>query len=99
MDDGMLHTVLVRRVDRLTFLRLVGDYAKGCAYRYPEVVRRSTAREVVIESGDGEIVICLDGETVHSRRVALRLSGKRVNFFGPEGCDPNATCRAPEDMN
>lgn len=96
MDDGMLHTVLVRRVDRLTFLRLVGDYAKGCAYRYPEVVRRSTAREVVIESGDGEIVICLDGETVHSRRVALRLSEKRVNFFGPEGCDPNATCRAPE---
>ena len=96
MDDGMLHTVLVRRVDRLTFLRLVGDYAKGCAYRYPEVVRRSTAREVVIESGDGEIVICLDGETVHSRRVALRLSEKRVNFFGPEGCDPNATCRASE---
>ena len=50
MDDGVLHTLLVRRVDRLTFLRLVGDYAKGCAYRYPEVVRRSTAREVVIES-------------------------------------------------
>ncbi|MDE7010134.1 MAG: BmrU protein [Oscillospiraceae bacterium] len=99
MDDGVLHTVLVRRVDRLTFLRLVGDYAKGCAYRYPEVVRRSTAREVVIESRDGEIVICLDGETVHSRRVALRLSEKRVNFFGPEGCDPNATCRAPEDIN
>ena len=50
----------------------------------------------MIESGDGEIVICLDGETVHSRRVALRLSEKRVNFFGPEGCDPNATCRASE---
>ena len=99
MDDGVLHTLLVRRVDRLTFLRLVGDYAKGCAYRYPEVVRRSTAREVVIESRDGEIVICLDGETVHSRRVALRLSEKRVNFFGPEGCNPNATCRAPEDIN
>ena len=99
MDDGVLHTLLVRRVDRLTFLRLVGDYAKGCAYRYPEVVRRSTAREVVIESRDGEIVICLDGETVHSRRVALRLSEKRVNFFGPEGCDPNATCRAPENIN
>ena len=92
MDDGVLNTVLVRRVSRGTFLRLVGDYAQGRAYLFPEAARLSTAGEVVIESQDRNIVTCLDGESVHSRRVVLRLSEKRVNFFGPAGCDPNATC-------
>lgn len=94
MDDGVLNTVLVRKVSRAVFLRLVGAYAKGEAWRFPEVARRSAAREIVIEYRDRDIVTCLDGESVRSRRVALRLSEKRVNFFGPAGCDPNATCTA-----
>lgn len=94
MDDGVLNTVLVRRISRAAFLRLVGPYARGEAWRFPEVARRSAAREVVIESQDEDIVTCLDGESMRGRRVALRLSQKRVNFFGPAGCDPNATCSA-----
>ena len=91
MDDGVLNTILVRGVSRPTFLRLVGAYAKGDGWRYPDIVRCSTAREITIESREGDIVTCLDGESVRGSRVDLRLSERRVGFFGPPGCDPNAT--------
>ena len=97
MDDGVMNTVIIRRVSRPVFLRLVGPYSKGEAWRFPEVARRSAAKEVVIASEAEDIVTCLDGESVRNSRVVLRLSEKKVNFFGPEGCDPNATYRpAPE---
>ena len=38
-------------------------------------------------------ITCLDGESVRSREVRLGLSPRRVNFFGPAGCSPNATAR------
>ena len=94
MNDGVMNTVMIRRVSRAVFLRLVGPYSKGEAWRFPEVARRSTAKEVIIESQSPDIVTCLDGECVQGSRVALRLSEKKVNFFGPKGCDPNATCKS-----
>ena len=48
------------------------------------------AKEIVIRS-DKDIVTCLDGECSHSREVVMKLSDKKLNFFGPKGCDPNAT--------
>ena len=93
MDDGVLNTLVVRGVSRATFLRLVGDYSVGRYYKFPEAARCYTAREIVIRSGDGkDIVTCLDGECAYSREVTLRLLEKKVNFFGPAGCSPNATC-------
>jgi len=91
MDDGVLNTIVVRKVSRIAFLRFVGAYSKGLYYTLPQVARCYTAKEVVIESLDKDIVTCLDGESVYGRKVSLRLSEKKVNFFGPKGCDPNAT--------
>ena len=34
-DDGLLETLVVRKVDRLTFFRLVGEYGRGRYARYP----------------------------------------------------------------
>ena len=93
MDDGVLNTVLVRRISRGAFLRMVGAYAQGGYYRFPEAARGSCASEIIIESPQQDIVTCLDGESVRRRRVVLRLSEKKVAFFGPPGCNPNATCR------
>ena len=93
MDDGVLNTLVVRGVSRATFLRLVGDYSAGRYYKFPEAARCYTAKELVIRSRDRkDIVTCLDGECTYSREVTLRLSEKKVNFFGPAGCSPNATC-------
>lgn len=93
MDDGVLNTLVVRGVSRATFLRLVGDYSVGRYYKFPEIARCYTAREITIRSNDGRnIVTCLDGESVYNQEVTLRLSEKKVSFFGPAGCSPNATC-------
>ena len=91
MDDGVLNTLVVRRVSRLAFLRFVGAYSKGLYYTLPNVAKCYTAGEIVIESPEQDIVTCLDGEIVYNRRVVIRLSEKKVNFFGPAGCSPNAT--------
>lgn len=93
MDDGVLNTMVVPKVSRATFLQFVGAYSKGEYYKFPQYARGYTAKEIVIESPDEDIVTCLDGESVHNRRIVLRLADRRVNFFGPAGCDPNATFR------
>ncbi len=100
MDDGVLNTLIVKRVSRPTFLKFVGAYSKGGYYKFPKYAKSYTAREVVIDSPDRDIVTCLDGESVHNRRVVLRMAAGKVNFFGPAGCDPNATCRPlPETLS
>ena len=98
MDDGVLNTIVVQKVSRVTFLRFVGAYSKGRYYTLPSVAKCYTAREITIESQDSDIVTCLDGESIYNRKVTIRLSEKKVNFFGPRGCDPNATSvPLPED--
>lgn len=89
MDDGILNTVLVKNISRLKFAGLFGAYSDG-RYRSlpPELIRVVTARHVRIQS-ESDIVTCLDGESIHSRDVHLTLSDKKLNFFGPRGCDPN----------
>lgn len=89
MDDGILHTVLVKKISRPKFARLFGSYSNG-EYRHlpPELIRVVTAKTVRIRA-EADIVTCLDGECFHSRDVTLTLSDKRVRFFGPVGCDPN----------
>ena len=95
MDDGMLHTILVKNVPKRTFARLFPAYSAGDYWKFPGIARVVTARQVVITARPGEedIVTCLDGESLYSNDVTIRLSEKKVNFFGPRGCDPNATAR------
>ncbi|MDD3346206.1 diacylglycerol kinase family protein [Oscillibacter sp.] len=93
LDDGVLRTILVKNVGKAAFARLFGAYSAG-RYRElpPELIRVSTAREITIR-GEEPFVTCLDGECFHWQEARLRLSDRRLNFFGPRGCDPNATAR------
>ena len=93
MDDGILHTVLVKNVPKTAFARLFPAYSAGRWKDLPEsLIRVSTARKVRIQS-DTDIVTCLDGECFRSRDVRMHLADKKLNFFGPIGCDPNATAK------
>ena len=93
MDDGVLHTVLIKKVSRATFARLFPAYSAGDHDALPpELIRVSTAREVRIRA-ERDIVSCVDGECFRSREVVMTLSDKKLRFFGPGGCDPNATAR------
>ena len=97
MNDGQLHAVVIRKISRREFLQLVGPYAKGRHASLPErLIRVFPANELRIDAAEGEedIVYCLDGECFRSRSVSMRLADKKLNFFGPKGCDPNATARA-----
>ena len=70
MNDGVLHTVLVKNISKLRFARLFPDYSAGNHEKLPkDVVRFSTAKVVRIHSDDGDIVTCLDGECSHSHDV------------------------------
>lgn len=95
MDDGVLETILVKNVPKATFARLFPAYSAGDCWKFPEIARVVTARQVTITAcpGEEDIVTCLDGESFRSREVRLGLSDKRVRFFGPAGCSPNATAR------
>ena len=92
MDDGVLHTVLLRNVSKATFARLFGAYSAGKYRELPaDLIQVSTAKKVRIRAEDEDIVTCLDGERFRSREVVMTLSDKRLNFFAPKGCGPNAT--------
>ena len=93
MNDGILNTILVKKVGRAAFAKFFGAYSAGNYFRFPHLAKVVTAKEVRIHSDGGEIVTCLDGECFRSRDVTLRLAGKTVNFFGPKGCDCNKTAR------
>ena len=93
MDDGVLHTVLIKNVSKATFARLFAPYSAGEYRKLPqELIRVSTARQVRIQAEE-DIVTCLDGECFRSREVVMGLADKRLRFFGPKGCSPNATAR------
>ena len=92
MDDGVLETVLIKKVSRLTFARLFPAYSAGEASSLPQIARVVTARTVRIQSEE-DIVTCLDGECFRSRDVTMTLAQGKVQFFAPPGCNPNATAQ------
>ena len=93
VDDGVLNTLVIRKISRPTFLRFVGPYSKGEYAKFPKIANYSTAKEIRIRSDRPDIVTCLDGEIVHSDDMTIRLSDKRLNFFGPAGCNCNSNAR------
>ena len=94
MDDGVLNTLVVDKVSRMTFLKFVGPYSKGGYDRFPHLARCSTAKDIIISSKKKDITTCMDGECITTDYVHIRLADKKLNFFGPEGCDCNATARS-----
>lgn len=93
MDDGILHTILIRAVPRCVFARFFPAYSAGRWQELPaDLVQVVQARETVI-SAPAPFTTCLDGECFHWQEARLVLSARKVNFFGPKGCSPNATAR------
>ena len=93
MDDGIMNVMIVDKVSKLQFLRFVGPYAKGEYRKLPTFARGYTPKVVRIRSEQEDIVTCLDGESIVNSDVTIKLSDKRLNFFGPAGCSCNRTAR------
>lgn len=83
-DDGLLEVLVVRKVSRLTFFRLVAKYGSGKYRDYPDLIWYRQGHDVTVKSGQ-ELVAVVDGEPVRGRELRIGLSDKKVNFFYPAG--------------
>ena len=83
-DDGLLETLVVRKVSRLTFFRLIGEYGKGRYAKYPDLIQYDQGDGVTVRSPQ-ELVAAVDGEILRSHELNIRLSDKKMNFFYPAG--------------
>jgi YegS/Rv2252/BmrU family lipid kinase len=81
-DDGVLDMLVVPRVSLLTLLRVIGPYAKGRYWRYPELIKDYHGTEISLSSAEG-LVAVVDGEVMWDSRFTIRLSEHKINFFYP----------------
>ena len=93
MDDGVLNTLVVKRVSRGEFVRFVRPYSKGGYRQFPKFARCVTAKTIHIHSEKADIVTCMDGECITSDDVVIRMGSQKLNFFAPKGSSCNATAR------
>ena len=94
-DDGVLDMLVVPKVSRLTFARLVGKYAKGRYRECPEVITDYHGREISFSS-PGELVAVVDGEVMRSKTFTVRLAEQKVNFFYPPDLSYRANVSTPD---
>ncbi len=83
-DDGLMDVLIVKKVSRLTFIRLIGKYAKGRYAELKSYISHYRCTEISFESED-ELGINVDGEAVFSKTPTFRLEPGAVNFIFPEG--------------
>ena len=83
-DDGVLDMLLVGKVSLLTFIRLVGQYAKGRYKDYPQLIEDFHGQELTWSSKE-PLVAVVDGEVLESTSFTVRLSEKKIHFFYPSG--------------
>jgi len=83
-DDGVLDVLVVPGVSRLTFVRVIGAYAKGRYADFPKVIRHLRGSELEIAAPE-PFVVNVDGEAVRTDRLQLRLLPGAVNFIVPAG--------------
>ena len=82
-DDGMLEVLLVPRISRLTFARLVKTYATGGYAKVPHLIKFHRTRALTFSSAQPTVAV-VDGEVMEDTHFTLRLSEKKVNFFYPQ---------------
>ncbi len=83
-DDGILDVLLVPKVSLFTFLRLVKKYAVGRYWEFPNQVQAFHTDRVEFSSPQ-PITVVVDGEVMVDHSFTVSISGKKVNFFHPEG--------------
>ena len=81
-DNGKLEFLVVRDVSRLTFIRLVGKYAKGRYRELEQFITHLEGDHLEIDS-ENEIVVNIDGEALYSKHVNFDLIPGGVNFLVP----------------
>lgn len=87
VDDGLMEVSIIKKVSRLTFLRLVGGYKKGehvinyQKYKKASVYTRCKKAKVVSE---GMLTFCVDGEVFYTKELNVELIEHALSFVIPK---------------
>lgn len=82
-DDGILEYLVVKAVSRVTFLRMIGKYAKGRFREIKDIITHIRGTTMTIDS-EVPLAVNIDGEIVHTRRVTFGIAPVRIGFILPE---------------
>lgn len=96
-DDGVLDFLIVRGVSRLTFLRLMGRYARGEYAKYPNDITHVRGDSMTIR-GTRELSVSVDGEQLRAKTIELKLLPKALSFLLPGRVAEQITGRTLETV-
>ena len=84
IDDGLLNLIIIEKVSRATFVRIVGDYRKGEYFESLEgKMLHKTARSIQILS-ENPIALNLDGEDFSMKNPLLEVLPSALMLILPE---------------
>ncbi len=83
-DDGVLDFFVVKEVGLFTLARLIGKYAAGLGDKIPEYITHLRGDEIEI-AFDEENVVNVDGESLFTDRVHMKLIPRALNLIVPKG--------------
>ena len=83
VDDGVLDCLVVSAVSRLTFAKLVGDYAKGKYAKYPQYIKHLRTDKMEIDAEE-VLVVNLDGEAICGTHVEMSVVSGGLDFIFPK---------------
>lgn len=91
LDDGLLDVSLIKKVNRRTFLSLVGLYHKGKHLDHikaKDLITYVQCKSLRITHPEGkEIKVCTDGDVKYVDNLDLRILPGTIKFSVPRGCD------------
>lgn len=84
--DDLLDILMIDAVDVLTVMKVIGGYKAGQHRKYSRWIHHLRAKEITVRHRDGkDLTVNLDGETVKTPRVSLRIAPHKLHFVIPRG--------------
>lgn len=84
-DDGLLDFLIIKKVTRLAFIKLIGKFKQGRYKELPDtVIKYHRGKTLLVESRDN-IRINVDGERVDGRAARFTVAPQMLRFFYPKG--------------
>ena len=89
LNDGLMDVTAIKKVSRLTFIKLVGAYKSGTFLDDPRAMKVMEYRRVPHFKMEFEtpIPICIDGEISGARTIDFSIVKNGFNFVIPKGCE------------
>ncbi len=87
IDDGLFDVSMIRKVNRRTFLALIGKYHDGTHLESPKtegLIKYVQCKKLMISSNE-RLQICADGEISKTKQIELELLPGAIRFSVPEG--------------